>query len=230
MRKLCIIPARGGSKRIPRKNIKPFFEKPIIAYAIELAVESALFDEVMVSTDDIEIAEISKKYGAAIPFLRSSQNANDFATTLSVIQEVVDQYQKSGITFHYVCCIYPCTPLIKKSRLKEGFQLMTTGKFDTVFPTIAFGHPIQRALKVEDNHVTYFQESFANSRTQDLEPSYYDAGQFYWLNIQMLKSMSTMITGNSGAIKVSELEAQDIDNETDWKLAELKYKLLHDLS
>lgn len=226
---LCIIPARGGSKRIPRKNIKEFLGKPIIAYSIEAALKSNLFDEVMVSTDDEEIAEIAKKYSAKVPFLRGKENANDFATTYSVIEEVLNKYNEAaGKIFKNACVLYPCAPFVTASKLKEAFNKLD--KFDTVFPVVKYGFPIQRALKKnKDDRLTFIQPKFELARSQDLTPSYHDAGQFYWININALQKNKAIMAGNTGAIVLSETEVQDIDTETDWKLAELKYKMLNDI-
>ena len=147
---LCIIPARGGSKRIPRKNIKPFKGKPIIAYSIIAAFESGLFDEVMVSTDDLEIAEIATSYGASIPFLRSEENSNDFATTADVLKEVLNSYKKEGKEFDYICCIYPTAPFVSSKRLIEGFEMLNKGA-DSVLPILSFDYPIWRSFKVNEN-------------------------------------------------------------------------------
>src|SRR5690554_1237368 len=229
MSNLCIIPARGGSKRIPRKNIKAFLGKPIIAYSIEAALKSNLFDEVMVSTDDDEIAAIAQEYGARVPFMRSDKNADDFATTYDVIEEVLQQYKEAGNTFENTCVLYPCAPFITVARLKEAYKKLE--KFDTVFPVVQYGFPIQRALKKnKDDKLAFYQPEFELSRSQDLTPSYHDAGQFYWLKTNVLLANKTIISNNTGAVIVSEMEVQDIDTEVDWKLAELKYKLLHDIS
>jgi N-acylneuraminate cytidylyltransferase len=229
MSNICIIPARGGSKRIPRKNIKDFLGKPIIAYSIEAALASKLFDEVMVSTDDAEIAEIAKQYGAKVPFLRSKENANDFATTYDVIEEVILEYKKNHKTFKQACCIYPCAPFISPLKLKEANSKLDS--FDTVFPVVEYGFPIQRAVKkIEDEKLIFLQPEFELSRSQDLESSYHDAGQFYWFNIERLLQNKTIMSNNTGAVVLNEMEVQDIDTETDWKLAELKYKLQHDIS
>lgn len=228
MPNLCIIPARGGSKRIPRKNIKDFLGKPIIAYSIEAAIASGLFDKVMVSTDDNEIAEIAIKYGATVPFFRSEKTANDYATTFDVIEEVLLQYQELNVFFDYACCLYACAPLVTKGKLIEGFQILKSNPFDSVFPVMSFGFPIQRALsRGGDNKVTFFYPEFSLSRSQDLEQSYHDAGQFYWMNVNACMAQQKILTDNTGSIEISELEGQDIDNEVDWRLAELKYKLLN---
>lgn len=226
MPNLAIIPARGGSKRIPGKNIKPFLGKPILAYSIEAALSSRLFDEVMVSTDDLEIAAIAIAYGATVPFMRSDQTATDFATTFDVIQEVVKQYELVGKSFEFTCCVYACAPFVTDNKLKLSFNLLQEHQFDSVFPIMPFGFPIQRALKQEAKKVSFFYPEFSLSRSQDLEKSFHDAGQFYWMNTVVCLEKNQILTDNSGSIVVSELEGQDIDNEVDWKLAELKYELL----
>jgi len=228
--RLCIIPARGGSKRIPRKNIKFFLGKPIIAYSIEAALQSNLFDEVMVSTDDDEIAEIAKKYGAKIPFLRSTKNADDFATTVDVINEVLQLYNKQKAkVFKTACCIYPTAPFVSEIKLKEAFDLLLKKNFDCVFPVMEFSFPIQRALKKDaDNKMTLFQPKHLNSRSQDLEKAYHDSGQFYWFKTKEIVRKGKLWTDNTGVIVIKESEGQDIDTLEDWKLAEIKYKLLHE--
>lgn len=230
MANLCIIPARGGSKRIPRKNIKLFLGKPIIAYSIEIAIASGLFDEVMVSTDDAEIAEIAIQYGAKVPFLRNPSTANDHATTFDVIQEVVLEYEKKEKVFSCICCIYACAPFVSKEKLLESLAILISNNFDSVFPIMPFGFPIQRALKrSDDNKTVFFYPEFSLSRSQDLERSYHDAGQFYWINKEKCLEQKKILTDNTGSIIISELEGQDIDNEIDWKLAELKYELLQSI-
>jgi N-acylneuraminate cytidylyltransferase len=226
MSNLAIIPARGGSKRIIRKNIKSFLGKPIMAYSIEAAISSGLFDEVMVSTDDIEIAAIAKDYGATVPFMRSEKTANDFATTFDVIEEVIREYELLGKVFDFTCCIYACAPFVSQYKLTDSFELLRIKKFDSVFPIMPFGFPIQRALQQNENKVSFFYPEFSMSRSQDLEKSYHDAGQFYWMNTAVCLEKKQILTNNSGSIVISELEGQDIDNEVDWKLAELKYELL----
>ncbi|MDA8932505.1 pseudaminic acid cytidylyltransferase [Flavobacteriaceae bacterium] len=226
MSNICIIPARGGSKRIPRKNIKSFLGKPIISYSIEAALNSKLFDEVMVSTDDYEIAAIAKKYGASVPFMRSDKTANDYATTFDVIYEVLQEYNLLNKKFNLSCCIYPCAPFVTKQKLAEGFEILKENNFDSVFPIIPFSFPIQRALKENERKVSFFYPEFSFSRSQDLEKSYHDAGQFYWLNTEVCMEKKKILTDNSGSIVLTELEGQDIDNEIDWKLAELKYEIL----
>lgn len=224
MRNICIIPARGGSKRIPKKNIKNFLGKPIIAYSIDAAINSNLFDEVMVSTDDIEIAEIAKKYGAKVPFMRSVKNSDDFATTFDVIEEVVNCYKELAVEFDNFCCIYPCAPFVTSVILLKTFDHLIENKFDIVFPIIGYSFPIQRALRVDQGKVSMIQKKNLNVRSQDLEELFHDAGQFYWGSLHKLMINKKLYNNNTGGFVISELNAQDIDNETDWKLAELKYR------
>lgn len=226
---LCIIPARGGSKRIPRKNIKDFLGRPIISYSIEAARDSGLFKDIIVSTDDEEIAEVAIRYGAKVPFLRSKENADDFATTLDVIKEVWENCLKHGWEYTSICCIYPTAPFVTAEKLVQAFQLFENKGFESLLPVIRYSFPIQRSfLKTEDAAVAYQFPEYKNSRSQDLNASFHDAGQFYWLREAVLKGDS-IINSSSGAIEIDELEGQDIDNETDWKLAELKYELLHNI-
>lgn len=220
---LAIIPARGGSKRIPRKNIKDFLGKPIIAYSIETALKSKIFDEIMVSTDDREIAKIAKKYGAKVPFLRSKKNSDDFSTTDEVIEEVLNEYEKRMIHFDIFCCIYPTAPLIQMITFKKCFDLLLKNKFDSVFPVIQYSSPIQRALKMSGSKVELYYPKNLGKRTQDFQHSYYDSGQFYWMWTNKFIKTKTTFPKNTGAIVISDLIAHDIDNLDDWKMAELKY-------
>jgi N-acylneuraminate cytidylyltransferase len=226
---ICIIPARGGSKRIPRKNIKDFLGKPIIAYSIESALNSGLFSEIMVSTDDQEIAEVAEKYGASVPFLRSKKNSDDFATTLDVIFEVLKELRKDGGLYDEICCIYPTAPFISSEKLKNAKELLEIKEFDCVLPVMQYSFPIQRSVTINaDSKMTLLFPEHLNSRSQDLEKIYHDAGQFYFFKIEKILEKKALWTDNTGVIEINELEGQDIDNETDWKLAELKYKLLKD--
>ncbi|MCB0383319.1 MAG: pseudaminic acid cytidylyltransferase [Psychroserpens sp.] len=226
MANLAIIPARGGSKRIPKKNIKLFLGTPIMAYSIEAAIKSNLFDEIMVSTDDDQIAQIAQQYGAKVPFLRSKDNANDFAVLADVIEEVRLNYLKKNKTFDTICCILPTAPFVKATTLVEAYQKLINNKFDSVFPVLQFSFPIQRALQINDQKVSMVWNEHLNSRSQDLEPRYHDSGQFYWIKESSFRVEKKLFTANSGALIISELNAQDIDTETDWKLAEIKYKLM----
>ena len=223
MARLAIIPARGGSKRIPRKNIKNFHGKPIIAYSIEAALKSGLFDEVMVSTDDVEIKNISLELGAKVPFLRSENTSNDTATTLEVIREVLESYKKEDRTFDEVCCIYPTAPLMKSSHLTAGLDLLEN-EIASVFPVVPFSFPILRSLKVdEDNFVSMNWPEYSHTRSQDLPAAYHDAGQWYWLRPELISN--SLYSDNSKVIILSEMEVQDIDNESDWKMAEVKWEM-----
>lgn len=227
MNNLCIIPARGGSKRIPRKNIKDFYGKPVVAFSIENALKSNLFNEVMVSTDDYEIRDIAIKYNAKVPFMRTENCANDYATTFDVIEEVVNNYAKNGIQFDNICCLYACTPLLSVDLIQKGYSVFIDNNFDTLFPIIEYSNPIQRAFKINNDRIEMFNPEYEMQRSQDLIKAYYDAGQFYWMNSNKLFLNKKIYCQNSGFISISEMQAQDIDNEIDWKLAELKYKLLN---
>lgn len=226
MKNLAIIPARGGSKRIPRKNIKEFLGKPIIVYSIQAAIKSELFDEIMVSTDDDEIANIAIQYGAVVPFIRSAKNSDDYATTEDVLVEVIKKYRQKNKYYDFCCCLYPTAPLIQPLKLIEAYELLKRKNFDAVFPIIRFSYPILRSLKMNDGKVEMNWKKYYNSRSQDLPPAFHDAGQFYWLKVDRFIINKKILTDNCGGFEISEMEAQDIDSETDWKLAELKYKLL----
>ena len=221
--KVAIITARGGSKRIPRKNLRDFLGRPIIAYSIEAALASALFDEVMVSTDDEEIAEVGRRYGASVPFMRSAANSNDYATTAQVLEEVVAEYKRRGTEIDYACCIYPTAPFVTAEKLQAAFEKLIETGADTVLPITGFSFPIWRSFRVDGERVFFNWPEFAPKRSQDLPPAYHDAGQFYFFHPAVLKATGLLITSNTVGIEVSELEVQDIDSEEDWKLAELKY-------
>lgn len=222
--KIAIIPARGGSKRIPRKNIKSFLGKPIIAYSIEAALESKLFEVVMVSTDDEEIAEVAKEYGAEVPFMRSHEKANDFATTFEVLDEVLGEYKQQGVMWEFGCCIYPTAPFITIELLRKGFDKLLSNDFVSVFPIVPFQYPIWRGLVQRNENVHMKWPEYQKSRSQDLEPVYHDAGQWYWFNTNKILQEKQLFTSDSGFIELNPNQVQDIDTEADWKLAELKYK------
>ena len=227
MKTLAMITARGGSKRIPRKNIKEFNGKPIIAYSIEAALNSGVYDEVMVSTDDEEIAEISRKFGAKVPFLRSEKTSNDFATTTDVIEEVITEYRSRGEDFDIVTCIYPTAPFITADKLKTAVETLKDSDADTLIPVVRFSYPPQRAMEIHDGRLVFRQPENLNKRSQDLESHYHDAGQFYVLKTESFLKNKNLMVGNILPLELSELEVQDIDNEVDWKLAELKYNLIN---
>ena len=227
MKNIAIIPARGCSKRIPRKNIKPFMGKPIIAYSIEAALQSELFDEVMVSTDDDEIANIAQQYGAKVPFMRSADTANDYATTSDVINEVISYYHERNQAFDIISCIYATAPFITKDILKKAYQEMQESRYDSIFPIVAFSYPIQRSLILDSfKRVKMREPQFVNSRSQDLQTIYHDAGQFYIATWQSFCKYNDFWGENTGAMILNELEVQDLDTEIDWQLAEMKYQLM----
>lgn len=226
MKNIAIIPARGGSKRIPRKNIKTFIGKPIIAYSIEAALQSGLFDEVMVSTDDEEIADVAREYGAAVPFMRSAETSNDYAGTADVILEVLQMYKEQGREFDTVCCIYSTAPFATSDRLIETYSKLTDG-IDSVFTCVAYSYPVQRSLHIVDGKISMVYPEYADSRSQDLEPIFHDAGQFYVAKTASFIQEKTFWGKNTAGLVLSELEVQDLDTLTDWRLAEMKYELLH---
>lgn len=224
MKNLCIIPARGGSKRIPRKNIKPFMGKPIIAYSIEAALKSGLFDEVMVSTDDEEIAEIAKQYGASVPFLRSEKTANDYATLADVLQEVLECYSERGRKFDNMCCILATCPLLKSESISDAYSMLVQSDFTTICPMVTYSYPILRSFSIDEKgEMTMNWPEYAKTRSQDLKPAYHDSGTFYWHKIE------PWLEGNRrrGGIVISEELVQDIDTEQDWKIAEMKYRIIN---
>lgn len=229
MSRIAIITARGGSKRIPRKNIRPFHGQPVIAYPIKLALESGLFDEVMVSTDDSEIAEVARKYGARVPFMRSPETSNDFAGTLDVLKEVLLNYQNLGVHFEEMCCIYPVSPLIQKKTLLEAWSKLAEPNIDFVIPVCRYSTSVQRSLKIDQGKLMMADPANLNIRSQDLEPRYFDVGQFYIAKTEPLLNAKTLFTDKTTGYEVDELHVQDVDNEADWKMLEFKYAFLKDL-
>lgn len=224
MRNIAIIPARGGSKRIPRKNVKPFLGKPMLAYSIETSKKTGLFDEIMVSTDDVEIAEVAKQYGAEVPFMRSAETASDFATTADVLKEVLAKYKELGKEFDNFCCFYATAPLVQSKDVVSAFERLLQSDFTIVYPVVQFSYPIWRCLDLkEDGSMTRHWPEFEKSRSQDLPKEYHDTGTFYWYKTQKWLLGDIKV----GGIEVSETTIQDIDTETDWALAEMKYQLLN---
>lgn len=223
MNNIAIITARGGSKRIPKKNIREFCGRPIIEYSIRAALESKLFDEVMVSTDSEEIAEISRQCGASVPFFRSEENSNDYAITADVINEVINEYEKLGKRFDTLCCIYPTAPFVTAKKLSDAYNEMKKNNADSAMTVVRYGFPPQRAVVIRNGKIEFQYPEYYKTRSQDLEPIYHDCGQFYFCNVDAFKKYKTMITPNCVPFVVSEEEVQDIDNISDWNIAEMKY-------
>lgn len=225
-KKLAIITARGGSKRIPRKNIKEFCGKPILCYSIEAAKKAGVFDEVMVSTEDEEIARVAKKAGASVPFFRSADTSGDYASTDDVIMEVLKSYQKIGQEFDAFCCIYPTAPFLSGERLRSAMELLEGA--DSIMPVVPFSYPPQRGLVIsQEGFVERQFPEYATARSQDLPKIYHDCGQFYACRTDAFLKAGTTDTKHLLPLILTEMEVQDIDTIEDWKMAEIKYKLLH---
>ena len=224
---VAVIPARGGSKRIPRKNIRKFSGKPIIAYSIEKALLSDLFGKVIVSTDDDEINSIAKQFGAECPFKRPAQLSNDYAGTTEVIAHAIKWMENQGWTLNGVCCIYPTAPLLDVELLKISYDIFIKGKWDYVFSATEYVYPVERSFKVLDKRglKLLIPENY-NRRSQDLTPTFHDAGQFYWGSPEAWVEDRPIFSGRSTIIKLPAYGATDIDTDDDWKRAELMYKIL----
>ncbi|MDR2006613.1 MAG: pseudaminic acid cytidylyltransferase [Acidaminococcales bacterium] len=227
MKMVAVITARGGSKRIPRKNIKDFLGQPIMAYSIKAALDSGLFGEVMVSTEDAEIAEVARKYGAAVPFLRSAATADDYATTFDVLHEVVTEYDKRGTRFDWLCCLYPTAPFVTPGALRAGAEKLLQSGADCLTPVVKFSFPPQRAFVLDEaGYLVYKWPEYKNSRSQDLQPFYHDAGQFYFYKSEYFFAKEPF--PKAIPFLLDDLLVQDIDNVEDWALAEMKYRLLRE--
>ena len=226
---VAIIPARGGSKRIPRKNIRNFYGKPMISYAIEAAQQSGLFKHVVVSTDDQEIAAIAQKYGAEIPFIRPVELADDFATTVSVVAHATKECLERGWLFDRACCIYPCVPFLQSSDLVEALQGLVDHQASYCFPIAQYASPIQRALRLSaQDKIEPFSPSYVGVRTQDLEHAYFDTGQFYWGTVESWLS-ELAVHSNAFGHQVPSWRVVDIDTEDDWIRAELMFDTIRKL-
>ena len=226
MKSVAIITARGGSKRIPGKNIREFCGKPILAYSIEAALKSGMFDHVMVSTDDGEIAETARRYGGEVPFFRSGETAGDYATTNDVLLEVLEEYEKRGEHFELGCCIYPTAPFVTAGKLAAAVKRLLDSDADTLIPVVRFSYPPQRAMLVRNERLVFGQPEYMDSRSQDLEPHYHDVGQFYIFRTEAFRKNRKLMLGNILPLVVPETEVQDIDTLTDWEIAEIKYRRL----
>ena len=223
MKSIAIITARGGSKRIPQKNIKLFCGRPIIEYSLDAALNSNLFDKVMVSTDSEEIKRIALEAGAEVPFMRSKATSDDFATTEDVLKEVLQNYAKLKEKFDVMACIYPTAPFVDENKLKKAYEILNSSGVESVMPVVRFSYPPQRGCIIKKGVLKYIHPEYILSRSQDLEPIYHDAGQFYLFKVSFDLSFSL---DRYAPYIVSDLEVQDIDNESDWLIAEMKYKLM----
>lgn len=223
---IAIITARGGSKRIPRKNIKNFLGKPIIAYSIKAALQSKVFDEVMVSTDDEEIAGISRKFGAKIPFMRSMKAASDHAGSGTVIGEVLRKYNKLGVEVETFCVIYPTAVFLTAERLRKTYREFIKSSAEGLVPVVRFSYPIQRSVKIVKGKLKMIWPKNYPKLSQELMPVYHDCGQFYWLKTTPFLKQKKLFLKNTVAWELPETEVQDIDNPEDWIIAEMKYKML----
>ncbi len=223
---IAIIPARGGSKRIPKKNIKDFFGKPLIAYSIEVALASKLFDKVVVTTDDQEIAKIAQKYGAEVPFIRPAELSDDFTGTGDVVDHAIEYLKNQGETYEYVCTIYATAPLLQKKFLMEGYEKLKNSDAVNAFSATSMPFPIQRTFKLNENgRCEMFTPEHYMTRSQDLEEAYQDAGQFYWTKTNQ-QGKEIMFGKESIPVILPRHLVQDIDTLEDWKRAEVMYKVL----
>lgn len=225
--RIAVIPARGGSKRIPRKNIKLFHGKPMLAYSIEAAKASGCFDKIIVSTDDIEIADIARQYGADVPFIRPTEIADDHATTMDVIQHAIGWCESQNMSVDLLCCIYATAPFISAIDLSKGLALVAAGDIDYAFSATSFAFPIQRAISLNDNgSVQMLQPEHVNTRSQDLQEAFHDAGQFYWGQVSAFKAGRAFFSLSSKAILIPRKRVQDVDTLEDWEFAEALYAVM----
>ena len=224
---VAVIPARGGSKRIPRKNIRKFNGKPIIAYSIEKALLSNLFDKVIVSTDDDEIKDIALQFGAEVPFKRPDRLSDDYTGTTAVVAHAVKWLENQGKTLNAVCCIYSTAPLLDLKYLKTSYNIFNTGNWDYVFSAAEYIYPVERSFKVLDNgSLKMLLPENLNKRSQDLTTTYHDAGQFYWGTFEAWVENRPVFSERSTIIKLPSYRTADIDTKEDWKRAELMYEVL----
>ncbi len=227
MSSIAVIPARGGSKRIPRKNIRLFAGKPIISYSIEAAKKSGLFNRIIVSTDDNDIAAVAESFGAETPFRRPEELANDFADTNAVMKHAIQWLADAGTSADYFCCIYATAPFVQVEYLIKGFELLSKKGKSFAFSVTSFPFPIQRAIKIrDDNIVEPFYPEFISCRSQDLEEAFHDAGQFYWGKAEAFLNDEPLFSSVSVPVILPRYLVQDIDTEEDWKRAELIFKTL----
>lgn len=227
--KLAVIPARGGSKRIPRKNIKEFNGQPMIAYSIQAALKAGCFDRIIVSTDDSEIANLSKDYGAEVPFIRPEELSGDFVATTPVIKHAVHWAESQGLWISSVCCIYATAPFIQSNMLLEALEYLENGRASYCFSATPYRFPIQRAVRLNgDRRVEMFMPEHFLTRSQDLEEAYHDAGQFYWGTASAWKNEAPIFAKHSTVKVLPSYLVQDIDTPEDWQRAELMHRILKD--
>lgn len=225
--KLAIIPARGGSKRIPRKNIKPFCGKPMIAWSIEAALKSECFDKIIVSTDDQEIAKIAIEHGASVPFFRPAELSDDQTGTIPVIRHAIDWFNQQGTPVKQACCLYATAPFVQAEDIQHGLEMLEQNKCDYAFSVTSYAFPIQRAIRLnEKGHVEMFNPEHFNTRSQDLEEAFHDAGQFYWGQAQAWLEGRVIFTPNSVPVLLPRHRVQDIDTLEDWVRAEWLFKAM----
>ena len=227
LNRVAIIPARGGSKRIPRKNIREFCGKPMIAWSIEAAKASGCFDRVVVSTDDVGIAEVAKNWGAEVPFTRPTELSDDYVGTLPVIRHAVDWLNQNGEPIDYACCIYATAPFISPEDLQRGWDLIQQEAASYAFSVTSYAFPIQRAIRITtDGRVAMFSPEHFNTRSQDLEEAWHDAGQFYWGTADAWRKAAAIFTEAAVPIKLPRHRVQDIDTPDDWTRAEWMYRAM----
>jgi N-acylneuraminate cytidylyltransferase len=225
--RLAVIPARGGSKRIPRKNIKLFCGKPMIAWSIEVALQSGCFDRVLVSTDDPEIAQVAQAHGAEVPFVRPPELSDDHTGTMSVIAHATQWQADHGTPATQVCCIYATAPFVQAADLQRGLELLQSSGADYAFSVTSYAFPIQRAIRITpDQRVEMFQPDQLNTRSQDLEEAWHDAGQFYWGQAAAWLAQNPLFTHQATVVRLPRHRVQDIDTPEDWTRAELMFKAL----
>lgn len=222
--RLAVIPARGGSKRIPRKNVREFCGKPIIAWSIEAALQSKCFDRVIVSTDDEEIADVARRFGAEIPFLRPAKLADDYTGTAAVVRHAIEWFEGNGVTYEEVCCIYATAPFIRAEDIRSGLEIFHSSNADYAFTVTSFPFPIQRAVKISSaGTFEVFYPDHYNTRSQDLEEAYHDAGQFYWGKTSAWKEGAMLFSERAVPIILPRYRVQDIDTLEDWIRAEMMF-------
>lgn len=228
--RVAVIPARGGSKRIPKKNLRPFCGKPIIAWSIEAARTTGCFDRIIVSTDAREVAEVATRCGAEVPFLRPDELSDDHTGTVPVVAHALRWLRDmQSIDVSHVCCIYATAPFLDPDDLREGCERLCASAADYAIAVTRYSYPIQRALRIgDDGHVHMFHPELAGTRSQDLEPAFHDAGQFYWGTATTWLAGKTILSARSVPVVIPGYRAHDIDTEDDWSRAELMFRALRD--